>query len=124
MKETEVKREPLPKPCCPLGVVSLSLAIILCVRMHESGQRAPVDHKPGNESAKLSWREQVHFKHSHWVRSNGSIPQSIYAQLGDCSSISRIEMRWSETQSIHSLRIRSHRAFAKATWSGFAWKGD
>jgi len=40
-------------------------------------------NEPGNESAELGGREEIHFKHGHRVRTYRLFPEFVDAELGD-----------------------------------------
>lgn len=80
-KQTNLKWERLPEPSSTLCVIS---NVITSVWMQQCRQGAPIDHQPWDESAKLSWRKEVDFEHGNGMRTDWLIPNSVYAQLGDC----------------------------------------
>lgn len=67
----------------PILIQHLAL-LIDRIRMHERTQGPAVYHQPRNEGAELRGREEVHFEHCYWVRADGSLPESVDAEFGDC----------------------------------------
>ena len=69
--------------------LSLSLRLALPrrrVRVHEDGQRAPVNGEPWDEGAELDRREEVDLEHRDGVRADGLVPEFVDPQLGDLIS--------------------------------------
>lgn len=52
--------------------------------MHQRAQRAPVDHQPGDEGAKLRGREEVDLEHGDGVWADGFVPDAVGAEFRDC----------------------------------------
>jgi len=78
LEQGQIQRQPVSHPSSSLCMIPL---LIIGVGVYQRAQWASIDHQPWDERAKLLWSEQVHFKHGHWVRSNGSVPYLVNAKL-------------------------------------------
>ena len=58
-------------------------ALLVRVRVDERRQGASPDGEPGDESAKLGRRVEIHLKHGDRVRADSPIPDAVNPQLGE-----------------------------------------
>jgi hypothetical protein len=76
----------------PLLLRPLTRYRIHRIRMNQNTQRPAINDQPRNESPKLRWREEVHFKHGYRVRPNWSFPELVDAELGDYAVVRSISV--------------------------------
>lgn len=92
-QHTSVKASSLPSS--PTGATYRMISLLVVrIRMHQRAQRPPIDDQPWDESTKLRRREEIHFKHGHRMRSDGSIPKPVDAELGDCAHVLEGSAPW------------------------------
>lgn len=89
LEQSQMQRIRLPHPNRPLRVIPL---ILTRIRMHQHRQRTPPDIQPRYKSAELLWREEIDFKHPHWVRAYGLIPDLVDAQFREFVTYTRPQL--------------------------------
>lgn len=63
-------------------MIPLLLPFTLSIRMNQSREWPAINHQPRYERPKLSGSEYIHLEHSQDMRTNGSVPELVDAQLG------------------------------------------